>query len=121
MQLVSWGGVLGCFYFFDFFPFPFLRAALDDFVEDVDDLVDVVDERGVEDDDDDMELGVFGEPTSSCIGVGGVDSLLRDGPGCGVDSLEISWMNSKTMSCLKAVKQVNLVLVLFLAEYRCVV
>ena len=30
----------------------FSRAAVDDFVEYVDDLVDVVDERGVEDDDD---------------------------------------------------------------------
>ena len=30
-------------------------AALDDFVEDVDDLADVVDERGVEDDDDDLD------------------------------------------------------------------
>ena len=50
--IVSWG-VLGLFYFYDFFPFS--RAALDDFVEYVDDLVDVVDERGVEDDDDDLD------------------------------------------------------------------
>ena len=34
----------------------FSRAALDDFVEYVDNLVDVVDERGVEDDDDDLDL-----------------------------------------------------------------
>ena len=53
MRLVSWGGVLGLFYFYDFFFFS--RAALDDFVEYVDDLVDVVDERGVEDDDDDLD------------------------------------------------------------------
>ena len=51
--IVSWG-VLGLFYFYDLFLF-FLRAAVDDFVEYVDDLVDVVDERGVEDDDDDLD------------------------------------------------------------------
>ena len=51
--IVSWG-VLGLFYFYDLFLF-FSRAALDDFVEYVDDLVDVVDERGVEDDDDDLD------------------------------------------------------------------
>ena len=33
----------------------FSRAAVDDFVEYVDDLVNVVDERGVEDDDDDLD------------------------------------------------------------------
>ena len=43
--IVSWG-VLGLFYFYDLFLFS--RAALDDFVECVDDLVDVVDERGVD-------------------------------------------------------------------------
>ena len=43
---------MGLFYFYDFFLFS--RAALDDFVEDADDLVDVLDERGVEDDDDDL-------------------------------------------------------------------
>ena len=45
--------MLGLFYFYDFFPFS--RAALDHFAEDVDDLVDVVDERGVEDYDDDLD------------------------------------------------------------------
>ena len=64
---------------------------MDDLVEDVDDLVDVVDERWVEDDDDDMELGAFGEFTSSCVGVGGVDSLLWDGPGCGVNGVAARW------------------------------
>ena len=32
-----------------------MRVALDNFVADVDDLVDVVDERGVEDDDNDLD------------------------------------------------------------------
>ena len=55
----------------------------------MDDLVNVVDEHGVEvDDADDLELGelgVLGESGSSCVGVGGVDdSLLRDGPGFGL-------------------------------------
>ena len=36
------------------YSFFFSRAAVDDFVEYVDDLVNVVDERGVEDDDDDL-------------------------------------------------------------------
>ena len=56
-------------------------------VEDLVETVDVVEARVLDDDDDDLELGVFGESISSRVGVGGVDSLLRDGPGCGVDSL----------------------------------
>ena len=58
-----------------------------DFVEDLAELVNVVDERELENDDDNLELKVFGKSISSCLGLGGVDSLLRDGPGCGVDSL----------------------------------
>ena len=54
-----------------------------DFVEDLAELVNVVDEHELENDDDNLEL----KSISSCLGLGGVDSLLRDGPGCGVDSL----------------------------------
>ena len=47
---------------------------MDDFVEDVDDLVDVVDERGVEDDDDDLD-SVF-LANLPCL-YGGVNSVTR--------------------------------------------
>ena len=73
-------------FYLEFFPLPF-RAILGEIVEDLVEIVDAVDERLLADEeDDDLELG-FGESISSRVGVGGVDSLLRDGPGFGVDSL----------------------------------
>ena len=55
-SLFKWGPSFRLMKLFHWTRFKVVWAAFDDFVEDMDNLVDVVDERGVEDDGDDLDF-----------------------------------------------------------------